>query len=462
MAKHARLSASGSKQWINCPGSIQKEQDYPQGGSSIFAQQGTAGHHLADYCLTTGTDAADHVGTRIYVYDGNDEKKKDTVAVPARVEEGGALEERLVAEGYTRFEVVDGEGNGESVEVKAWAVQMFVDKVRREYEKTVGALELLGEKAPPLTTEEYMDGSAIHALMGGTADANFLGFDNWIKLFDLKFGAGVSVEVEDNTQLKIYAVLILMILMGRGHEPDGVDMYIVQPRLEHADGPIRHARYTRQELLDFRDELRGLAEATQRRNAPTNAGDWCLWCKAKIDCDAFRERTQEVARMEFDDPPDHIVAPTDLDQLAKIAAWMPMIDALFRDVNGAIGRELHQGRAVEGFKLVRMKTNRRFGRPDDHPEGLWAKGDEVAPEVIEEVMRSEGLLSRKEMYHPPKMLTLPQMEKLGKDAKLALRQLTFKPEGRLTVAPSSDPREEVKVDVSVTFPDADDAMEIPT
>jgi hypothetical protein len=269
MAKHARLSASGSKQWINCPGSIRREQGYPSGGgSSMFAQQGTAGHALADWCLTTKSDAEDYIGGRIWVHE-----EKETVLIPPKVKEGGKLEERLAREGFTRFVVADGEGNGEITEVKCWAVMLFVDHCRKLYQESVDIASVFGEEHSPYQTEVYMDGSWLHPLMGGTADFNFLAMDQYIKLNDLKYGAGVSVEVEDNTQQLIYAVLIL-----KSHpEALGVDMYITQPRLNHKDGPIRHARYSREQLLEFQEEVARLADLTQKPNAPIRAGDWCLW-----------------------------------------------------------------------------------------------------------------------------------------------------------------------------------------
>jgi hypothetical protein len=162
--------------------------------------------------------------------------------------------------------------------------------------------------------------------------------------------------------------------------------------------------------------------------------------------------------MQFDDPPDIITAPTDLAELAKLAAWLPMLDALASSVNGAIGREMHQGRKVPGFKMVRAKTNRKYGRPSDDPLGRWQAGDGVPEEEIVELMKGEGLLAEEDLYHPRKLLTLAQMEKLGKDAKSALKKVTFKPEGRLTVVAENDPREEVKIDLSAAFPDDDVEM----
>jgi hypothetical protein len=444
--KHARLSASGSKRWIECPGSVAAEQAVGKQPSSIFGMQGTAAHHLADYCLNLGEGAlaTDFIGSRVYVKD--DEK---TVMIPQRIAEGGKLEERLVAEGYSRFDVVDEEGNGDTSQLAAWAVNMFVDYVRESYEK-------LADVGAALVTEVYMDLSWWHPLMGGTADANFMGMDGYIKLYDLKFGSGVRVEVRGNTQLRIYARGILEL----NPAAYGVDMWIVQPRMDHEDGPIRHIRYERDELMEFEREVGERAAATQMPDAELKAGDHCLFCEAKHACPEFRRHTQQLASMDFDDQPDVVQAPTDLEDLARLAEWLPMLDALNGAVHGAIARELMQGREVRGFKVVRGKTNRKYGRPSDHEDGLWEKGDPVPEEEIVRLLKSEALLSEAEMYEPRKLLSLAKMEKLGRDAKVAIKQITFKPEGPLTVALESDPREAVAVEPP-SFPEDGDVMELP-
>jgi hypothetical protein len=48
--QHAKLSASGSHRWMACPGSIKAEDGYPE-TSSVFAEEGTRAHELADRCL---------------------------------------------------------------------------------------------------------------------------------------------------------------------------------------------------------------------------------------------------------------------------------------------------------------------------------------------------------------------------------------------------------------------------
>ena len=61
MTAHAKLSASGSARWLNCPGSVNAEKGV-RDKSSFFAQEGTAAHALAEHCLVNSVDAASQIG----------------------------------------------------------------------------------------------------------------------------------------------------------------------------------------------------------------------------------------------------------------------------------------------------------------------------------------------------------------------------------------------------------------
>jgi len=61
MTSHAKLSASGSVRWLACPGSVKAESGLSDKGS-IFAQEGTCAHELAELVLTNGGNAFDWVG----------------------------------------------------------------------------------------------------------------------------------------------------------------------------------------------------------------------------------------------------------------------------------------------------------------------------------------------------------------------------------------------------------------
>ena len=93
----------------------------------------------------------------------------------------------------------------------------------------------------------------IHKDLGGTNDACIIDPFNTLEIVDLKYGAGVPVEVEDNPQLLTYAVGALWNeSLGRlDDEFQKVIVTIVQPRCIHEDGPIRSKEYSFQEVEEF-------------------------------------------------------------------------------------------------------------------------------------------------------------------------------------------------------------------
>ncbi|RLA23544.1 MAG: DUF2800 domain-containing protein, partial [Gammaproteobacteria bacterium] len=66
MKAHAKLSASGSAQWIGCPGSINACQ-HIKDTSSTFADEGTLAHELADICLSNAKDAETYIGKTLAI-----------------------------------------------------------------------------------------------------------------------------------------------------------------------------------------------------------------------------------------------------------------------------------------------------------------------------------------------------------------------------------------------------------
>ena len=61
---HAKLGASGSDRWMNCPGSIRTAHGLPD-TTSIYAQEGTAAHSLAERALRKGLDCDVWLDTQI-------------------------------------------------------------------------------------------------------------------------------------------------------------------------------------------------------------------------------------------------------------------------------------------------------------------------------------------------------------------------------------------------------------
>jgi Protein of unknown function (DUF2800) len=108
-------------------------------------------------------------------------------------------------------------------------------------------------------------------------------------ILDLKFGEGILVEA-DEVQLGIYALLAARLY---GASPDGITVWIIQPRCDHADGPARRHHYSLAALDRLEGDIRAAAAAAALPDAPRQAGTWCRFCAAAGECPT-RQQTPDA------------------------------------------------------------------------------------------------------------------------------------------------------------------------
>lgn len=301
MTAHAKLSASGSHRWLGCPGSVKAEEGLSN-TSSVFAQEGTAAHSLAELCLNTCDSPYDYVGK---VLPSSDSHIIDT-------------------------EMADN-------------VQTYIDYVR-----SIQGITMI---------EQRVDFSPWVPKGFGTCDAMVIdGTTNTLHVIDLKYGKGHRVEAENNTQALSYA-------LGAFHEYgliysiDHVVMTIVQPRLDSIDT----WKIPRGDLMLWGERIKQGAELALSDDAPRIPGDsQCAWCKAKATCKALKDKTEAVIMSSF----DNLDCPTpdtlDDDQLRLaleskklITSWLDAVEAVVLD-------RLETGKGFPGFKMVEGRSNRAW------------------------------------------------------------------------------------------------------
>lgn len=123
--------------------------------------------------------------------------------------------------------------------------------------------------------------------------------DDRITVRDLKYGAGVLVEAEDNSQLAIYALSFVEDLMADGMFDFGpatiIDIGIVQPR-HHAGAEIRTWVLTLSDLRHFCREVdyAAIQIRTGRGLKFEPSEDACRWCDAKAFCEARAKHLTEA------------------------------------------------------------------------------------------------------------------------------------------------------------------------
>lgn len=385
-SSHAKLAPSASHRWINCPGSIRMCENVGS-TETEYAAEGTAAHDLAACCLMLGKDAVDYAGEAFAV-------------------------------GKFEFVVDD-----EMIE----AVQLYVDHVRGLIDSAKGEAEF--------DYEQRLDMRHIHPDVWGTGDTViYLVEECWLHVVDLKYGKGVVVEAKQNPQLFTYGAGAARRYHNRPLR--GITLWIVQPRAPHKDGPIRSFEADLLELLEFEEELRVRAEATDDENAPLNPGDWCRFCPALATCPAAKAKATENAITEFaaltDEGPEGMTP----DQIASVLLEADYIFNWVKAVQEFAHAEAVAGRHIPGFKLVAKRATRKW------------KDEEEATEELSAILGDA-------IYVDPKLRSPAQIEKLvGKKHFSGIEAAhVAKVSSGTNLVPFSDPRPAVKVDGMEEFAD---------
>jgi hypothetical protein len=249
----------------------------------------------------------------------------------------------------------------------------------------------------------------------GTADAIVVGTSH-LHVVDLKYGAGVRVQAEENPQLKLYGVGALDLYEAVA-DIEEVCVSVYQPRLDHVETMCLSAS----DLRAWRDSLLPIAKAALGDEAEFGPSEEaCRWCPAAGHC---RAQIEHETALDFDSNPETI----DPDELALLLPRLAEIRQWCNAVEAAALRLAHdEGVTIPGYKVVQSITRRR-----------WRSN-----EAVIEALREAG-------YDPTefaevKPLAMGKMEKLlGKDAyKTILTPHIVKPPGKPALVPEDDRRNE--------------------
>jgi hypothetical protein len=303
MGKHARLSASSSHRWLNCPPSARLSENYEDKGSD-YAAEGTDAHTLCEYKLKAALS--------IHAKDPTD----DLSHYNEEMEE--------CAKGYTSF----------ILELLETAKQACTDPV------------VLIEQR--LDFSRYVEGGY------GTGDCVIVA-DKMLHVVDYKHGQGVLVEARENPQMMLYALGALEIIDGI-YDIDAVSMTIYQPRRNNLS---THTVF-KESLYQWAEEvLKPTAELAYNGAGEFQCGEWCQFCKAKHECRARADWNMMLAQYDFRLPPlleDHEIESV-LGKIDELASWAS-------DVKEYALRTTLGGKQWAGWKLVEGRSNRRFVNED--------------------------------------------------------------------------------------------------
>ena len=418
--RHALLSASSSKQWLNCPPSARLQEQFPN-ESSVYAAEGTFAHEVCEYKV------------RKYL--------KERVKRP-QSEEYYTEEIDQITDVYAEF------------------VISIIEEMKRN-----GC-------EPLVMVEERVDYTHIAPSGFGTADMLIVGKDEngngVLHIADFKTGQGVFVEADHNSQMMLYALGGLA-AYGYIYDIKTVRMSIIQPRLDN----ISTFECTREELENWGESIRKIAILAYEGKGEQRAGDWCRFCRAKPVCKACKDEALSLCREEFLDldkgafnegafsdesvPSDGIrVSPADnsencesctvpvfkqpglvpLTELAQILPTLNRISSWIESVFAFVSSEaINNGMTIPGYKVVEGRSKRVF----------------TDTKAVVDTAVANGYTD----LYKQQLISLTEFEKMmgKKKFKELLGAYVTKPQGKLTLVSEDDPREAVDLTATPETPD---------
>jgi hypothetical protein len=364
---HAVLSASGSKRWLSCPPSARLERKFPDKAGEA-AQEGTLAHALAEARIRYWLGEISENGLTLRI----DSIRHDALYSP----EMGAY------------------------------VSEYVDL----------CIEKINEAHGTALVEERLDFSRWVKNGFGTGDMVIIG-DGVLEIVDLKYGKGVPVSAEGNTQMQLYALGAIE-QYGYIYDFDHVRMSIFQPR----NGGLSTQLMSVEELLAWGESIKPIAELAYAGKGDFKAGEHCRFCRAAAQCKALADYNLEIAKLEFRD--------ADLLTDDEVSSVLERVDGLVRyaeKIKTFALAEALKGHKWPGFKVVAGRSNRKI--TDAVKAVKLLRGAGYTDDVI---------------YKPLELQTITDLEKTITKKKFGelLGSVVEKPPGKPTLVPEDDKRPE--------------------
>ncbi|MFL0197362.1 DUF2800 domain-containing protein [Clostridium sp. WILCCON 0269] len=369
--KHAILSPSSSHRWLKCTPSARLEETLPE-KTSEYAAAGTLAHKIAElklkkYCI-------EPMSTRTFNSRLNKLKKQPL------------YEDEMMKRTDTYLDYVAG--------------------------------ILHGFDAPPYAAVEKKIDYSTYAPEGfGTCDCLIIG-GNIMHVIDFKYGKGVPVSAEKNTQMMFYA-LGAFTEYAFLYPIKSIIMTIVQPR----QGGISEYQMPSQELLNWGESIKPIAQKAFNGEGEFIAGAHCRFCKAAATCRTNKDTNMAVDVFGYKEPP--LISNEEVGQILEkaqnLAKWVKRLEEYALS-------EVLKGNDIPGWKAVHGKSVRQFTDQDKAFEILKENGmDEI-------------------MLYERKPITLAAAEDLlGKSKfKELLDSYVNKSSGKPTLVPLNDKREPIQ------------------
>lgn len=311
-------------------------------------------------------------------------------------------------------------------EVLLWGGAYFdspeQQKAVTEYADFVENLRKDGE----LLIEKYFDLPQYHT--GGTPDSVVI-YKKALHIIDFKYGAGVPVSAQNNTQLMIYALAVLDGLENSSDVED-VRLHIIQPRTNAGSSSWA---VSVEDLYKWEEET--LAPAVERvkesgtdLDSYLNPGAWCSFCAALgVKCKAAASTALEVVKANANAkrltmPEVESFTP---EEISRFLVYEPIISKFCKNLKAHALKIAQGGEKIPGYKVVEGRANRQW------------KSEAAVIDAFPGV----------DIWEPKKILSPAKLEKLDGVKKKDVAALVYKAPGKPTLAPASDKRKELGADM---------------
>lgn len=302
--QHALLSASSAERWINCTPSAVLEDEFGEKKSTIYSEEGTLAHEIAELSLKHSLSLIDE---------------------PTYL---NLLNEYMDDPLY----------NDEMANM----LHVYTDYCFETY---------TGKNQASIYLEDKLDLSEYIPEGFGTADCIIIDTDS-LEIIDLKWGKGVKVSPNNNKQLMIYALGALIKYDVFGGIKN-IKLTIIQPRLDYIESfTIDIVKLT----LWADRELKQKAHRAFYGLGDPKVGDWCKFCSIKHICRAFYNSQMEIAKYEFKTP-DFLTDEEISDILSKAHIFTEWLNSISEY---ALNKAIQDDKQWPGFKLVEGISRRKW------------------------------------------------------------------------------------------------------
>lgn len=288
---HALLSASSSHRWLNCPGSAAAALLYESQDTS-YTREGTLAHEVAEQ-----------------------------IAKGEPVEAYGEVTKEMVEH-----------------------ARAYADYIQ----------ELTESADDVVLLEERVDFSRWVPDGFGTCDCILIHGDT-LKIVDYKYGMGVPVSAENNSQMRLYA-LGAVNDFGFAYQIEHIEMHIFQPRIKN----ISDDSMTLVELLDWATNVAvpaaKKAVGKGRGKNHFKAGVWCRFCPHTGKCRTLANYCTETVKVGDVKVKVPVLPPW---QIAEIIEKEPIITMWLKRVKAQALDDLLNGGTLPGYKVVEGKQGNR-------------------------------------------------------------------------------------------------------